>query len=148
MAEARATPDTALRDDVRMLGELLGDTLRAHEGAALFDLVEKVRASAKQARLGGAGQAAALTEGLATIPTAMVLPLARAFAHFLALANVAEQHHRGRVAASHERPLFAVIERAKAAGLDHRAIVEAISSQEIELVLTAHPTQVVRRTVR
>lgn len=140
--------DTQLRDDVRLLGELLGDVLREHGGRELFDMVEKVRGSAKRARLGQGDEAGLLQEALAAIPAKMALPLARAFAHFLALANVAEQHHRARVAGAAERPLARVIREATTAGSSKAEIAAAIAAQQIELVLTAHPTQVVRRTVR
>jgi len=146
--QRRHPGETPLRDDVRLLGELLGDVLREHAGQALFELVEKVRASAKRARLGHGEDATALQEALAAIPTVMALPLARAFAHFLALANVAEQHHRARSGASAERPLARVIRDAMQAGASAADVAHAVASQRIELVLTAHPTQVVRRTVR
>ncbi|NUP08567.1 MAG: phosphoenolpyruvate carboxylase [Polyangiaceae bacterium] len=141
-------PDAPLRDDVRLLGELLGAVLRAHEGTALFDLVEEVRALAKRARGGNESDAAALRSRLAAIPAATAVPLARAFAHFLGLANVAEQHHRARKLATGERVLSRVVRAAREAGRTDTEIADALSTIAIELVLTAHPTQVVRRTVR
>lgn len=87
-------PDQALRDDVHLLGDLLGETLRAQEGIALFEMVERVRALAKSGRAGNAADFDRLTELLASLPTGVALPIARAFAHFLNLANIAEQHHR------------------------------------------------------
>ena len=91
-------PDThkPLRDDVRLLGELLGETLRSHGGEGLFDTVERVRALSKAARVGDESQFAELAAFLAKLPVEAATPLARAFAHFLNLANVAEQHHRIR----------------------------------------------------
>src|SRR6185369_9401888 len=91
-----ASADERARDDVRLLGDLLGEVLRAQEGPALFELVEQVRALAKRGRSGSALDAEALRNLLAALPTEEALPLARAFAHFLALANIAEQHHRVR----------------------------------------------------
>src|SRR5215471_8463859 len=88
-----------LRDDVRMLGSLLGETLIRHEGGELYRRVERVRAGAQRARRhdGDADQAfRALADDVAAMPTADALPVARAFAQFLHLANVAEQHHRVR----------------------------------------------------
>jgi len=89
-------PHKPLRDDVRLLGELLGETLRAHGGEELFDTVERVRALSKASRAGGELQFAELAAFLATLPVESATPLARAFAHFLNLANFAEQHHRIR----------------------------------------------------
>jgi len=91
-----ADPHKPLRDDVRLLGELLGETLRARGGATLFDTVERVRALAKGSRSGRGEQFAELAALLADLPVESATPLARAFSHFLSLANVAEQHHRIR----------------------------------------------------
>jgi phosphoenolpyruvate carboxylase len=96
-------PHKPLRDDVRLLGELLGETLRHQEGQALFDQVERVRALAKRARgrsvataVGGADGFEELAAELRALPVDSAVPVARAFAHFLNLANIAEQHHRVR----------------------------------------------------
>src|SRR5947207_1013233 len=89
-------PHAALRDDVRLLGGLLGDTLRAREGDAFFERVEEVRAIAKRAHEGERGQFDRLADLLRGLPLASAVPVARAFAHFLTLANIAEQHHRVR----------------------------------------------------
>src|SRR5687768_679689 len=97
-------PHQPLRDDVRLLGELLGQTLREQEGDELFQRVERVRALAKSARAGregpsttlGTGDFETLASELSAMPVNAALPIARAFAHFLNLANVAEQHHRIR----------------------------------------------------
>src|SRR4051794_26265278 len=89
-------PHRPLRDDVRLLGELLGEALVAQEGRPLFDLVEDIRALAKRARSGSDEDFETLAARLASMPVDAALPVARAFAHFLTLANVAEQHHRTR----------------------------------------------------
>src|SRR5690606_34816839 len=89
-------PHRPLRDDVRLLGALLGDTLKALEGEPLYAAVEQVRALAKDAQDGGRDAFAALDRALRAVPVERAVPVARAFAHFLALANIAEQHHRIR----------------------------------------------------
>ena len=86
----------ALRDDVRLLGELLGETLRRQEGQATYDTVERVRALSKKARGGSDADFARLTRILEQMAVDEALPVARAFSHFLNLANIAEQHHRIR----------------------------------------------------
>ncbi|HXD20883.1 MAG TPA: phosphoenolpyruvate carboxylase [Vicinamibacterales bacterium] len=165
-----ADPHKPLRDDVRLLGDLLGETLRAHGGEQLFETVERVRSLSKASRAGdaraGAGgdSASAGADGpfrelaslLATLPVESATPLARAFAHFLNLANVAEQHHRIRrrrayLADPASRPQAGscqeTFERLVAAGIAPGELFEAVCTLRIELVLTAHPTEVSRRTL-
>jgi phosphoenolpyruvate carboxylase len=85
-----------------------------------------------------------------------MLLLARAFAHFLNLANIAEQHHRVRRRRAHRRDLQSPPQRGSceeafarliADGLSPRALHESVCRLPIELVLTAHPTEVSRRTL-
>src|SRR3954471_4995516 len=141
-----ADPHKPLRDDVRLLGELLGETLRAHGGAQLFETVERVRAlskaSAKGARSGGGAQFAELAALLADLPVEQATPLARAFSHFLNLANVAEQHHRIRrrrayLADPRSRPQAGscqeTFERLIAGGVAPEQLHDAICTLRVEL---------------
>ena len=96
-------PHRALRDDVRLLGELLGETLRRQEGQPLFERVERVRALAKRTRVSSADGFETLAGELRAMPVESALPIARSFAHFLNLANVAEQHHRVRRRRAYQR---------------------------------------------
>ena len=93
---AQTDPHKPLRDDVRMLGELLGDTLQAHAGRALFERVERVRALAKSGRSGNEDDFRVLADELGGMTVDESLLVSRAFTHFLHLANIAEQHHRTR----------------------------------------------------
>jgi phosphoenolpyruvate carboxylase len=145
-----------LREDVRLLGSLLGDTLKAREGDTLYRTVEDVRALAKAARAGDTTAFETLTAALSDMPVDSMLPLARAFAHFLNLANIAEQHHRVRRRRAHRRDLKSPPQRGSceeafarliAGGLAPRQLHEAVCGLRIELVLTAHPTEVSRRTL-
>lgn len=157
MSETRqqSVPHEALRDDVRMLGELLGDTLRERAGAPLLDLVERVRALAKHGRAEGGGNFDRLSELLRTLPVGSAVSVARAFSHFLGLANIAEQHHRIRRRREYQRPgsgpqpdsLGDVLPRLLSSGVDADALHGAIRNLHIELVLTAHPTAITRRTL-
>jgi phosphoenolpyruvate carboxylase len=149
-------PHKPLRDDVRLLGELLGETLREQEGEALFDAVEDVRALAKRARGGDVDSFAALADRLSRLPIDAAQPLARAFAHFLSLANIAEQWHRIRRRRAYLREgetppqrgsCDDVFTKLLAAGLSPERLHRAVCDLRIELVLTAHPTEVVRRTL-
>src|SRR5438094_895364 len=149
-------PHKPLRDDVHLLGELLGETLRIHEGDALFNRVERVRAIAKAAHAGEAGAFDLLADVLGDMPIEAAVPVARAFAHFLALANIAEQHHRTRRRRDHARDADRHPQRGSCAetfarligaGVAPDTLAEAVVSSRVELVLTAHPTEVVRRTL-
>ena len=151
-----ASPDQPLRDDVHLLGDLLGQTLRAQDGSELFEMVERVRALAKSGRAGNAEDFDRLAELLAALPTSEALPVARAFAHFLSLANVAEQHHRVRRRRDYQRDPEArpqpgsfdeVLARLRAQGVGPEPLFDSVAALRIELVLTAHPTEVVRRTL-
>ena len=150
-------PHRPLRDDVRLLGRLLGDTLRTVEGSALFQAVEDVRALAKSARQGDEADLEKLERMLQDLPVQDALTVARSFAHFLTLANICEQHHRIRrrrdyaraADASPQRGSFSeVFGRILRMGIPAHRLRGAISGLRLELVLTAHPTEVVRRTLR
>ena len=139
-----------------MLGEMLGETLRAREGAALYEMVERVRRIAKAGRQRHEPAIAELEEPLRALPLDMAVPVARAFSHFLTLANIAEQHHRVRRrrdylrdAASPPQPgSFAdTFARLLKAGVTADALHAAVTSLRIEIVLTAHPTSITRRTL-
>jgi phosphoenolpyruvate carboxylase len=149
-------PHKPLRDDVRLLGTLLGDTLRQQSGVELFDAVETVRGRAKDARSGDSRQLETLARDLAETPMTLALPLARAFSHFLNLANIAEQHHRVRRRRAYLTDPSAAPQRASFQetfrsliddGMAPDELHRAVSSQRVELVLTAHPTEVTRRTL-
>ncbi len=149
-------PHRRLRDDVSMLGEMLGDTLRQREGDALFETVERVRRIAKAARQRDGHAIGALEGPLRALPLAMAVPVARAFAHFLTLANIAEQHHRVRRRRDYQREVGAppqpgsfadTFARLLKGGVGTGALHAAIASMRIEIVLTAHPTTITRRTL-
>ena len=150
------SPHAPLHADVRLLGELLGTTLREQEGDALYQTVEHVRALAKDARAGKVAREE-LTRTLQRLSVPESLTVARAFAHFLGLANIAEQHHRIRRRRDYQRApdqapqrgsLAESFPRLLAAGVSPDALRVAVESLRVELVITAHPTEVVRRTVR
>ena len=95
-------PHQPLRDDVRLLGEVLGRVLRHHEGEEIFQRVEQVREAAKRARTRDS-ELGHIDQLLREMPIASALTVARAFAHFLTLANIAEQHHRVHRRRDHAR---------------------------------------------
>ncbi|WP_458735910.1 phosphoenolpyruvate carboxylase [Zobellella taiwanensis] len=139
----------ALRANVGLLGQLLGDTIKTHHGQAFLDKIETIRQLAKSARQGNPDDRERLLGTLKNLSDDELLPVARAFSQFLNLANVAEQFHT--ISREYQRsagpsPLHQVFERLKGANLDDNRIKEAVAALDIELVLTAHPTEVTRRT--
>ena len=153
---AAADPHKPLRLDVRLLGELLGDTLRARLGEPFFETVEHVRKLAKQERSTHDSDFRELAALLGRLPVDLAIPLARAFTHFLNLANVAEQHHRVRRRRAYRRDAASPPQRGSceetfarlvASGITPERLHEAVGALGIELVLTSHPTEVSRRTL-
>jgi phosphoenolpyruvate carboxylase len=149
-------PHQPLRDDVRLLGERLGEVLKHHEGPELFALVEEVRALSKRAHAGSDEDFDRLADLLRDVPIGTAFRVARAFAHFLTLANIAEQHHRIRRRRDHARDAHGRPQRGSteeafarllAAGVSADVLARAVRSIRVELVLTAHPTEIVRRTL-
>ena len=142
---------------MRLLGELLGETLRRQEGQPLFERVERVRALAKRTRVSSADGFETLAGELRAMPVESALPIARSFAHFLNLANVAEQHHRVRRRRAYQRDPRARPQPARSkrrcrawsrAESAPDALHRAVCSLRIELVVTAHPTEIMRRTLQ
>ena len=85
--------DAPLRDDVRLLGNLLGETLKEHAGHDLFNQVEQIRALSKGARDGQVEAEKQLEQLFLKLEDNEILPLTRAFTHFLNCANIAEQYN-------------------------------------------------------
>ena len=146
--------DSALRGNVRLLGDLLGTVLVEQEGAWLVELEERVRSLARAGREEGAAAAAELRRVSAELPLEQQALVLRAFALFFQLANIAEQHHRlrrwrhyeheGRVS---RESLADAFQRLAAAGVPADGIAAAVRELSVEIVLTAHPTETARRTV-
>jgi phosphoenolpyruvate carboxylase len=145
--------DASLQADVKLLAVLLEEILRDQEGPDLAQLLEQVVACATRARSGSADDAEALRRLLGTLDTDQALPLARAFAHYLALANMAEQYHRIRLRRAQRKQsgasngLVEALLRSREQGVDPDALYQAVCALQVELVLTAHPTQTMRRTL-
>ncbi|MEK1906124.1 MAG: phosphoenolpyruvate carboxylase [Pseudomonas sp.] len=145
--------DARLREEVHLLGELLGDTIRTQRGEAFVDKIELIRTGSKAGRKGSAAGEQQLRETLASLADDELLPVARAFNQFLNLANIAEQYHRIRrrrpdeQAPFENRVLDELLQRLKADGHKPEHLARQLGRLDIELVLTAHPTEVARRTL-
>ncbi|MGN2413991.1 phosphoenolpyruvate carboxylase [Pseudomonas syringae] len=145
--------DARLREDVHLLGELLGNTIREQRGAEFLDKIERIRKGAKAGRRGSAEGAEQLSSSVDSLGDDELLPVARAFNQFLNLANIAEQYqlmHRrddSQPLPFESRVLPELLDRLKAEGHTPDALARHLSKLQIELVLTAHPTEVARRTL-
>jgi len=140
--------DARLRDDIRLLGGLLGETLISQEGRDLYEQVERIRAITKTARADGGRAADTLSGLLSELPAGRIFRLARAFSHFLGLANIAEQHHQNRLIRElDKREIDATIQRLLAGGTRPETVHDLIAHMDIGLVITAHPTEIRRRTL-
>ena len=152
-----------LRADVDFLGTALGDVVRELEGAELFELVERVRGLSKNIRGddapgSGARMRTELAELLARLEAEQAEKLLRAFTVYFQLVNLAEEIHRVRVnrsreaAATPEAPrsesVAAAVKALRDQGWSRRDARNFIEQLDIQLTLTAHPTEVKRYTVR
>ena len=147
--------DLPLRYDIRLLGRILGETVRAQAGERVFELVERIRRTGVQfhrdADEGARGELQAITREL---PTAEALHIVRAFGYFSHLANIAEdQHHirRTRAHAMTEAPprpgsMAYALGRAHAAGVSRARLEAFLARALVSPVLTAHPTEVRRKS--
>lgn len=145
--------DVRLREDVHDLGELLGQTIKTHLGDDFLARIERIRLGAKQGRQTDQAAHEALLSELHDLPDDLLLPVCRAFNQFLNLANIAEQYHRIRrrredePVGFEERCLTELFERLRTQGLSGEQLSAEVERLDIELVLTAHPTEVARRTL-
>ncbi len=147
---------SALRDDVHVLGALVGDVLKDQGGEALFDLVEKDRLLAIRRRAGDREAAAELSIQLRGRAPQMARDLARAFSMWFRVVNLAEKVHRIRrrrgyflEAGEHAQPggVEAAFHALKERGAGLAEVLELLKKTHIEPVFTAHPTESARRTL-
>lgn len=152
---SRADKDQPLIDDIRLLGRILGDVIREQEGPAAFELIEKIRQLSVAFRHHDDQSAdkalKKLLKGLSGDQTVSVI---RAFTYFSHLANLAEDRHHIRRRAVHERAgdlqegsLARTLQRLHKAGIAPDAIIDTLAHSHISPVLTAHPTEVQRKSI-
>jgi phosphoenolpyruvate carboxylase len=143
-----------MREDIRLLGAILGDTVREQNGDEVFDLVERARIASFRVRRSEIERAevAQMFDG---IEIDRAIPVIRAFSHFALLANVAEDIHRERRRAIHvkageppqDSTLAATYQKLDSAHLDAATVAESLTGALVSPVITAHPTETRRRTV-
>lgn len=143
-----------MRADIRLLGAILGDTVREQNGDEVFDLVERARVESFRVRRSEIDRAE-LARMFSGIDIHRAIPVIRAFSHFALLANVAEDIHRERRRAIHvaageppqDSSLAATYTKLDGAELDSATVADALRGALISPVITAHPTETRRRTV-
>ncbi len=151
-----AEKDAPLRYDIRLLGRILGDTVRTQEGEEVFELVEHIRRTGVQFhRDADEGARRELRTIMSGLPTERALTIIRAFGYFSHLANIAEdQHHirRTRAYAKAEaapRPgtMAYALGRARQARLSREQLKRFFTDALCSPVLTAHPTEIRRKSL-
>lgn len=136
--------------NINMLGEMLGEIIQDSMGAQIYELLESIRRMSKAAHAGDDQERAKLVETLRNLQDNEILPIVKAFNQFLNLANTAEQYEgistHGR-AAVNPIDFVKIYEKLQQGGVSDEQLKKAISDVSINLVLTAHPTEINRRSL-
>lgn len=152
---ALSEKDAPLREDIRLFGRLLGETIRSQEGDAVFDVVERIRQAAVRFRRdeddAARHELEQMLNGLSRDETQKIT---RAFGFFSHLANIAEDQHHIRRTRAHamaasvpqQGTLARSIEKAAQAGVTPSELQRFFARALIVPVLTAHPTEVRRKS--
>jgi phosphoenolpyruvate carboxylase len=154
-APSEVTKARPLVEDIRLLGRLLGDVIRTCDGREAFELIERVRQLSVSYRIKrDAAAGRALDRLLKNLSADQTVSVIRAFSYFSHLANIAEDRHHVRRRLHHEArghlqegSLALTFERLRAAGLDAADVAHTLGRAFVSPVLTAHPTEVRRKSV-
>ncbi|CAM3520393.1 phosphoenolpyruvate carboxylase [Polaromonas hydrogenivorans] len=144
-----------LVEDIRLLGRILGDVIRDQEGVAAYELIEQVRTLSVAFRRDADQEAdKALKTLLKDLSGDQTVSVIRAFTYFSHLANLAEDRHHIRRRAIHERAgdtqegsIEVALARLRWAGIAPKAISDTLARSFVSPVLTAHPTEVQRKSI-
>ena len=144
-----------LVDDIRLLGRILGDVIREQDGVAAYELVEQVRRLSVAFRREADEEAdRALKKLLKSLSGDQTVSVVRAFTYFSHLANLAEDRHYIRRRTVHERAgdtqegsIEVAMARLRWAGIAPRVVAETLAASYVSPVLTAHPTEVQRKSI-
>jgi phosphoenolpyruvate carboxylase len=150
-----AAKNRPLVEDIRLLGRILGDVIREQEGHEAFELIERVRQLSVAYRLKrDASAGRVLDRLLKNLSGDQTVSVIRAFSYFSHLANIAEDRHHVRRREVHEREghlqegsLGMSFERLFDAGFRAGDIASMLARSHISPVLTAHPTEVQRKSI-
>jgi phosphoenolpyruvate carboxylase len=148
--------DLPLRQDVRLLGDLFGKLLTKEVGQLCFEKIELIRSLSKETHNGDDSSQKKLMKVLHGLSNDEMLNVVRAFSHFLHFANIAENVHRLRRTRWHKsqkgaRPqpgsINSTLQKLLNKNIPKQDIFSQICELKIDLVLTAHPTEISRRTL-
>ena len=154
-SQATLEKDVPLREDIRLLGRILGDTVREQEGEDVYALVEFIRQTSTRFLRDQKNSDGATLEGmLGQLSPRQTVKIVRAFSYFSHLANIAEdQHHIRRtrahaLAGSAPRPgtMAYAFAHAQREGISAQKLVDFFKTALVSPVLTAHPTEVRRKS--
>ncbi|HVL75682.1 MAG TPA: phosphoenolpyruvate carboxylase [Noviherbaspirillum sp.] len=153
---AAADKDAPLKEDIRLLGRLLGTVLREQEGEDVFQVVETIRQTAVRFRReSDAGAGADLDRLLKKLTREQTISVVRAFSYFSHLANIAEDQHHNRRRRAHQLAgsepqrgsIAFALTKLDQAGVSGQAVRHFFRDALIAPVLTAHPTEVQRKSI-
>ncbi len=156
MASEHVRPEEQpLVEDIRLLGRLLGEVIREQEGKKAFDLIERIRQLSVTFRRHDDDAAdKTLKRILRQLSDEQAVSVIRAFTYFSHLANLAEDRHYIRRRVFHERAghrqkgsLALAFERLSQAGIKNGQVAKTLASSHVSPVLTAHPTEVQRKSI-
>jgi len=154
--EVNPDKDAPLKEDIRLLGRLLGDVLRDQEGEEVYAVVETIRQTAVRFRREADAGAAKELDGMLKILTReQTISVVRAFSYFSHLANIAEDQHHIRRRRAHllagsapqQGSVIFALDKLKKAGVKADTVGEFFQQALISPVLTAHPTEVQRKSI-
>jgi phosphoenolpyruvate carboxylase len=137
--------DSKLKTTVRNLGATLGDIIRAQLGDEWLQRIETIRIDGRQSYQGDSESSEKLKSLIASLEDEQLLTVGRAFSQFLNLANIAEQEFNSTH--SVDDPISDLFSHLDKANIDGATFEQALQLLDIDLVLTAHPTEVTRRTL-
>ncbi len=145
-----------LSNTIQLLGNLLGQVIREQESVEIFDIEERIRAASKGRRAGENNAAELLKSEVRNLNTEEARAISSAFALYFDLVNLAEENHRVNSLRERQRDSYpesisesidAAIKYLKDSGATPSNVDQLLDDLQIELVLTAHPTQAKRRTI-
>ena len=148
--------DAPLREDIRLLGRLLGEVIRQQEGETVYEIVETIRQTAVKFRRDADPQAGAeLDKLLKKLTRDQTNSVVRAFSYFSHLANIAEDQHHNRRRRAHllagsapqAGSVSATLSKLDMAGVTGKAVQKFFDDALVSPVLTAHPTEVQRKSI-
>ncbi len=142
---------SSLQNNIRLLGQLLDKTIKEAQGVPILEKVEKILQLSELARTGNQEKREQLIEEIKELSDEAILPVVCVFNQILNLTNVAEQYHtisrNCKKYTCESDPIQALFEEVRSHGISPVDTALALRNLNIDLVLTAHPTEITRRTI-